>query len=170
MPNGLLLLVRLAISLSIAAAMVWIGWKLGEKSWALIAAVLAAPIIGVSIARPLVELFHEGFGWLAEQPLRQWHGTYYEFNSVQVRVYEDQGKLWFAAADVIRAANLPRIPDSVLAVRAGECRRIPGTRLMGFTLAGLERFVSGRDLPESGRLLLWAQREVVGPWEKKRSR
>jgi hypothetical protein len=170
MPNGLLLLVRLAISLSIAAAMVWIGWKLGGKPWALIGAVLGAPVVGSSIARPVVELFHEGIGWLAEQPLKEWHGSYYEFNAIQVRVYEDQGQLWFAAADVMRAANLPRIPDSVLGVSSGECRRIPGTRLMGLSLAGLERMLAGRGLPESGRLLLWAQREVVAPWEKKRER
>ncbi|MDQ3027720.1 MAG: hypothetical protein M3R58_14615 [Pseudomonadota bacterium] len=170
MSNGLLLVVRLALSLATGAAMVWIGWKLGGKTWALIALIAAAPVLGIAIARPLVEFVHEVFGWLSAQPLKRWEGSYYEFNAVQVRVYEDEGQPWFAAADVMKAAGIPRIPDAVLPVRRNECRIIAGTKLVGFTFAGLEKFVAAHPGPEAGRFLLWAQREVVGPWEKRRAR
>lgn len=169
MSNGLSFMVRLALGLATGAAMIWIGWKFGGRTGALIALVVAAPVLGFAIARPLVELVHEGFGWLSAQPLAEWEGNYYEFNAVQVRVYEDEGQLWFAAADVMKAAQMPRLPDAVLPDRVNECRRIPGTGLVGFTLAGLEKFVATHPHPEAGRLLLWARREVVAPWEKRRS-
>ena len=167
MNNGLLLLVRLSISVAIVAAAVWIGWSVGGKVWALVALVSLTPIVGVAIARPLVEFIHEGFGWLAASPMSKWQGNYYEFDNVQVRVYDDGERLWFCARDVLAAAGLPRTPDGLLDRRHGECATIPGTRMVGFTIAGLERFAAGKS-PDANRLLHWAQREVVGPWKKTR--
>src|SRR5436190_22475950 len=103
MPNWALLLVRFSLASAASALVTWIGWKLGQRPWALTAFVFSTPIIGVAIARPMVELFHEGIGWLSAQPLEKWQGNYYEFGGVHVRVYEDDGALWFAAKDVVKA-------------------------------------------------------------------
>ncbi len=65
---------------------------------------------------------------------------------------------------------MPRLPDELLPERANECRRIPGTRLVGFTLEGLERFVAAHPNPEAGRLVLWARRDVLGPGKKRHGR
>jgi len=169
MPNGVLLLIRLVLSISAVAAFTWFGWKVGGKGWALIGLVFSCPLVGVAVARPLVELTHQGFGWLADQSWEQWQGRYYAYNNVQVRVYEHRGDLWFAARDVMKAIRVDRLPDELLA-RSQDCAPIPGTRMMAFNLKGLEKFAGGHGGAAAGGIVLWAQREVVGPWEKKRER
>ena len=164
MPNWALLLVRLLVGVSSSALMTWIGWKLGQRPWALIAFVFSTPIIGVAIARPLVELFHEGMGWLSTQPLEKWRGNYYEFGGVQVRVYEDAGALWFAAKDVVRAAGIQANADTF-----HEGRILPGSKLRCLSIAEVETLLSTHRGHEAGRFVLWAKREVIAPWERKRS-
>ena len=133
----------------------------------LVALVFTSPAFAVAIARPLVELSHEGLGWLAAQPLEKWEGRYYEFNSVHVRIYEDRGKLWFAAQDVIKAAEIAANADSLLAVYPGGCKVLQG--LSCLSMQALEEFLLAHPGPESGRCLHWARREVLAPWEKKRA-
>jgi hypothetical protein len=163
-PNWALLLVRLFLSLGASAFMTWVGWKLGGRAWALTAFVFSTPVIGVAIARPLVELTHEGFTWLAAQPLREWEGNYYAFGGVQIRVYDEDGALWFVTADVTKATGLPSLPRELAAGRV-----ISGTRLKALSIGELEKLLLGHGGPEATRFLLWAQREVVTPWERKRS-
>ena len=166
MSNGVLLLVRLGVSVTGVAVFTWVGWKLGGKGWALIGLVFSCPLIGVAIARPLVELSHEGLGWLHDQALGGLDGIYYEYNGVRVRVYEHDGRLWFVARDVMRAAGVPRLPDALL-TRSADCAPLPGTRLMAFTLEGVQGFVDGRG-PQHNGIALWAEREVVKPWVRKK--
>ncbi|HEX3097571.1 MAG TPA: hypothetical protein VHQ02_07635 [Usitatibacter sp.] len=162
MPNWALLLVRLALGVSGSALMTWAGWKLGQTEWALIAFVFSTPLIGIAIARPLVEVAHDGLGWLAGQPLGAWHGRYYAFDGVHIRVLEDSGELWFCAKDILAACGLK------LAVVA-----LPGLRdvedLSCLSMEGLEALHRDHPRAELGRLVLWARREVVTPWERKRS-
>lgn len=166
MPNGVRLLVRMVLGLAFVAALTWIGWKLGGKAWALIALVVAVPVFGWSISRPLVEVIHEGFTWMSTQHLEKWEGNYYEFAGVQIRVFNDGNQLWFAAADVIKATGIPANADSLLAAYQNGCKVLE--RLTCLNMPALEKLVAAHRGPETGRLLLWAQREVVGPWEKKR--
>ncbi len=161
MPNWALLLVRLTLASAASALMTWIGWKLGQKAWALVAFVFSAPIIGVAIARPLVELFHDGVGWLSAQPLDRWQGHYYEFGGVQVRVFEDDGALWFAAKDVVKATGIRAHPDMV-----DEGRTI--ARLRCLSIGDVESLLARHPGHEAGRFVLWAQREVLAPWARKR--
>jgi hypothetical protein len=167
MPNWAFLIVRVVVSLSFCALATWIGWKLGGKPWMLLGLVFSSPAFGVAIAKPLVELSHEGLGWLAAQPLKEWEGRYYEFAGVHVRIYEDRGELWFAAKDVITAIAIPANADSLLAVYPSGCKALDG--LTCLAMPTLEKLLSAHPGPESGRFLLWARREVLGPWEKKRS-
>ena len=166
MPNWALLLVRMVVSLSFCAFAAWIGWKLGGKPWMLVGLVFSVPAFGVAIARPLVELSHEGLSWLAAQPLEKWEGRYYEFAGVHVRIYEDRGELWFAAKDVIQALAIPANADSLLAVYPGGCKVLEGINFLA--IPALENFLAAHPGPESGRFLLWSRREVLAPWEKKR--
>ena len=162
MPNWVLLVVRLGLSSALSAFMTWVGWKLGGKPWALIAFVFSSPAIGVAAARPLVELFHEGVGWLSAQPLDRWQGHYYEFGGVQVRVFEDDGALWFAARDVVKATGIRANADMF-----HEGRIIAGLRCL--SIAEIEALLASHHGHESGRFVLWAQREVITPWARKRS-
>ena len=163
MPNWAFFLMRLSLGLAASAAMTWIGHKLGGFPWAILGFLLSTPVIGVAIAKPLVEMIHDGFGWLWAQPLRAWQGKYYEFNGEQIRVIEDDDVLWFAADDVIRATGI-----KAKAATLSETRLLPEWNLSCFTMEGLEAVLGRHRNHETQRLILWAQREVQAPWERKR--
>ena len=74
---------------------------------------------------------------LSQQPLAKWQGSYYSFNDVQVRVFEDEDELWFAAKDVLAAVGMRGIPDSFLAIYPDGSRMIPGTRLTALNAKAL---------------------------------
>jgi hypothetical protein len=163
MPNWAFFLLRLALGVGFSAAMTWGGWKLGGLKYALVAFVLSTPAIAVAIARPLVELIHEGFTWTSRQPLKKWEGNYYEFGGVQVRVVEDDGQLWFAADDVIKATGIAAVGGTLL-----EARDLPEWGFAGLGIDGVEKVLGRHRSHESGRFILWARREVIMPWERKR--
>jgi hypothetical protein len=144
--------------------MTWAGYRLGrgDRGWTLLALVFSTPILGVAIASPLVHLVHEGFGWLAEHPMRKYQGRYYAFNDVQVRVIEGEDRLWFSAADVLKACGIRAVPALLPGVH--ELDGLPC-----LDLAALQKLHDAYRQVELGRLSLWAQREVVNPWERKKS-
>jgi hypothetical protein len=162
-PNWVFLLVRLFFGVAGSAAMTWAGWKLGGREWALVAGVFSTPLIGVAIARPLVEVIHEGLGWLSDQPLREWQGNYYYFGSVQVRVFEEAGSLWFAAKDVIHATGIQANAETIL-----DGRELEGGKLRCLSMTEVEALLTSHGGHEASRFVLWAQREVIAPWERKR--
>jgi hypothetical protein len=168
MSNGLLLLIRLVLSVAAAAAISWAGFSLGGKAWGLVGFVVAVPIIGFAIARPLIEFVHEGTVWLSQQPMKKWEGNFYAFNDVQVRIFEYKDELWFAAADVLKSTGIAAVPDSLLAIYPEGCRVIPGTRLTCLNMKAVEKFLASHREPEAQRFVLWARREVIAPWTRKR--
>ncbi|MEO7741812.1 MAG: hypothetical protein ABIR98_02620 [Usitatibacter sp.] len=170
MPNGLILLLRIAICAAISAAMTWVGWKLGQKPWALLGFLFSTPIMGMALRKPLVEAVHEGFTWLSQRPMVKWQGVYYAFNDVQIRIYEDDDRLWFVASDVLKSVGMRAIPDSFLAIYPDGCKVVPGTRLSALDVTALEAMLGGRDDRDAVRFLQWMRREVVKPWAKKRER
>ena len=166
MSNAIRLLVRLVFGLAVAGALVWIGWKLGGKAWALVALLVSAPTVAWLITRPLIEVMHEGFTWVGNQPLEKWQGNYYQFGSVQVRIFDD-GQLWFAAKDIIEVTGVKANADSLLAVYPGGCKVLDG--LTCLNAPSVEKLLASRSGTESGRFLLWMRREVIAPWERKRT-
>jgi hypothetical protein len=159
LPNGKLLLIRLAIGLAVMGVM--------GKLMGLIGIVFAAPILGIAIAKPLVEVMHEGFTWTANQPLRKWQGRYYEFGGVQIRVLEHKGALWFASDDVISSTGIPAAGRTLL-----ESTSIPvddAGELAFLDIGSLETVLLRHRSPEATRFLLWAQRDVVAPHERRKS-
>jgi hypothetical protein len=155
------------IAAIVVLGLVIVPLVLGYMGLGLIGMVLSIPIFAWFAARFLV---HGGSGlldWVSRQQLNQWQGRYYSFNDVQVRVYEEGGELWFAARDLMLAARMSPIPDSVLEQRLGECERIGEKGPIGFSVAGVERFFAEHPGTEAGKLLLWMRREVVAPWEKR---
>lgn len=163
-PNWAFLLVRLVLGVAFSAGVTWLVWKVGrgDKGWTLIAFVFTAPAIGVAIAKPLVEFVHEGFGWLSAHPMQKYQGRYYAFNNVQVRVIEGDDRLWFGAADVLKASGIRAAPALLSGVA-----ELDG--VLCLDMAGLQKLHEGFRQPELGRLTVWAQREVITPWERKKS-
>jgi hypothetical protein len=160
MPNWQLLAIRVVVSGSIYGLIAWIAFRM-DRGIGMLALAFFSPIIGVAIARPLVELSHEGMSWLWHNSMEDWQGYYHQFNGVQVRVYEHEGETWLVARDVIKASGMPPIPEGVLEERAGECGPIGETGLIGFTPAGVEKFLAEHPGPDAGKLVLWMRREVL---------
>jgi len=86
MPNWAFFLMRLTLGVGASALMTWGGNKLGGFAFALIGFVFSTAAHRRGHRKALVEMIHEGFGWLWTQPLRKWQGIYYEFNGMQIRV------------------------------------------------------------------------------------
>jgi hypothetical protein len=161
---GYVLLAALAAA-GVAAIFWWI-WR--DARVTALGFVLAMPLVGALLARPLVELAHEVFGWFARQPLAGWQGAYYMFGDQQVRVYASDDELWLVARDVLAASGIGKVPRSVLATIGRNHARIPGTRHEGLNAAGLRKLLGARREPDAGRFLHWFEREVLRPWERKR--
>ena len=149
---------------AISVLMTWAGHALGggDRGWTLLAAVFSIPIFAVAIASPLVHLIHEGFGWLWHRPMLKWQGRYYNFNGVQIRVLDEDERLWFCVEDVLRACEVRAIA-SVLP----DTRQVEGLHSMD--MEALEHFHESHRTQELGRFLLWARREVFAPWERKKT-
>jgi hypothetical protein len=135
----------------------------------IVALLFALPILAWIASRLLVHGGSEALSWMSREPLGKWEGTYYAFNDVQIRIFEDDGRLWFVVGDVMYAIGMKKLPDSFRAVHPRDVRVVPGTRLKSLDPAGLERLLGKRNEHEAIRFLTWMRREVVKPWERKRA-
>jgi hypothetical protein len=171
-PNWLLLLVRLAVSLAVWGAFFYFGlWLSGGKVIGGVGfSLLAVPVFGIALAKPLVLISHEGMSWLWHQPMRKWQGSYYAFNDRQVRIFEGEDRLWFAAKDVLAAVGMKAIPDSFLAVYPEGCKVLPGSFLTALDADAIRSLLGKRNEHESIRFLQWMEREVLKPWARKKER
>jgi hypothetical protein len=166
--NGAVLLGRLALVALIAAPfMYWFYNILGGAAGAAFGFILVMPLAAKLVTRQLIELFHEGFTWLSQQPLKQWEGAFYAFDDVQVRIYEVDGELWFAVPDILRAIDLKALPPAFAATHRDDLKRVPGSRLQALPASGLPALLEPLRQPKAGRFLVWAQREVVAPWQRR---
>ena len=78
---------------------------------------------------------------------------------------DDRLKIALAHPGNTRLKGERRRTTFLLAVYPSGCKVLEG--LVCLAVPVLERFLLAHPSTESGRFLLWARREVVGPWEKK---
>ena len=150
------------------AGLILIPAVLAYMGLGVIGILFALPVLAWIAARLLVHGGAEALGWFSRSAVEEWEGSYYAFNDVQVRIYEDEGELWFVAADVLKAIGLPELPAAFRAAHPNEMRTVPGTRLSALNPAGIENMLAKRSEHEAGRFLHWMRRDVIGPWEKKK--
>ena len=151
------------VRMALCAAVSWLVWRyLG-----IVAAVVTAPLWGVALARPIVEFAGYFYVWVNRSPLAAWQGRYYNFNGVHVRVMPVAQALWIVDRDILKVlGEKPTLllPDQFDATEYGP---IEGTRLHGFSEAGLERLLTQHPHTESARLLIWLRREVYFPHRRR---
>jgi hypothetical protein len=130
---------------------------------------LCIPLLGWFASRGIVHGGDRLLQWLSTAGLAKYQGSYYQFNGQQVRIYEHSGEVWFAAQDVMRAIGMKeRLPDALL-TRTHDCAPIPEAGRVCFNRRGLESFVVGHASLDGRAIITWAEREVIGPWEKKKA-
>lgn len=171
-PNWLFFLVRLLVAAAAVGGFFHTGmWLTGGHVVGSVGfTMLAVPVVGVALAKPIVLLSHEGFSWLWHQPDEKWQGQYYAFNDVQVRVFEDEGELWFVVGDVVTAVGMKAVPASFRAIYPKGSRVLRGTRLTVMNARSLDQLLGRRKEHEAMRFINWMHREVILPWERKKER
>ena len=148
----LLLTIRLALS----AAILWAVFRyIG-----LIPFVLAIPIAGILLAKPIIEAGEGYFKWAKRQPYAEWQGNYYEFAGTQIRLFEVRRELWAVDTDLLRVIG--EKPTLMLTSLYGttDYNVITDTKYHGFSPAGAEKVLNKSTHFEAKRMLLWLQREV----------
>lgn len=156
-------LFAIGVLLIVVGPMVLGAWVIGPG-----VLIFAIPLFSWFASRGLVHGVTGVAKAASDAAVEEWQGRYYAFDDFQVRVYEDDARLWFALPDVVRAVGWRTTPQGFLATQRHRLRRVEGKRLEVIDVAGLEALLGTRREKDCGRLLLWARREVVRPWEKRR--
>lgn len=152
-----------AVRLALSALLLWLTWRMGPVPF-----VLSIPGAGVLLAKPIIEAGGSWFHWARRQPYAEWQGNYYEFAGTQIRMIAVGAELWAVDADLLRVVG--EKPSLMLGslYDGNDYGDIPGTRLQGFSPAGAEKVLRKSAHHEAPRLLLWLQREVYRPHQRKR--
>jgi hypothetical protein len=156
---------NIAVVAAVVGLVIWGAWKV--LGW--VGLLMCLPLCAWFLSRALVLGGFNLFEWLATVAYTGWNGRYNEFNHKHIRVYEHHDRLLFVADDVFTAAGITKAAGAHVAVHADELSEIPGSRHRGLGIRQVERLANEYPGTDAGRFLLWAQREVVGPWEKRRN-
>ncbi len=120
------------------------------------------------LSKPIMAWAGEIGTFISRQPLSEWQGNYYNFANVQIRIMEVGRELWVVDTDLMRViGEKPTLMLGSL-LDSHEYDAIPGTGFHGFSPEGAEKVLSKSNHFESGRMLLWLQREVYKPHRRKR--
>ena len=160
-------LVRIALRLLPCAAHSWLAWRFGG----LVVMVTSAPLYGIALARPLLDLASE---------LRQrtraavWHsleGRHFAYRGVPVQVLEDaEQRRWVRAADVRRIVGFTA-SDGALALTYPDGWRALGRPAQPhFSDEALITHLSKESSPEALRFRHWTEREIAFPARRLRER
>ena len=152
----------LAVRLTLSVAILWAVYRFTG----MIPFVLAIPIAGVLLAKPILEAGGTWIQWAKRQPFAEWQGDY-EFAGTQIRIFEMRRKLWVVDADLLRViGKKPSVMlESLYDVQDYDA--IAETRFRGFSPAVVEKVLRKSDHCESKRMLMWLEREVNKPHARK---
>lgn len=111
------ILLRIAIGLVLGCAATWLFWRFFEGPVAL---VIAAPLFGVLLARPIIDLVAESSYAGKAAALSGLHGRYFSHRGIRIDIaQDDDAGRWVLASGVRKVVpGLPR--DEVLVKQFGE--------------------------------------------------
>jgi hypothetical protein len=145
-----------AVRLTMSAAILWLVFRY----MGMIPFLLAIPIAGVLLAKPIIEAGGTWFHWAKKQPFAEWHGNYYEFAGTQIRMIEVGRELWVVDADLLRViGEKPTLMLESL-YDVADYYAIAGGKYHGFSPSGAEKVLNKSSHHEAKRMLMWLQREV----------
>jgi hypothetical protein len=158
------ILLMFAARLTLSAAILWLVYRYVD----MIPFILAIPIAGALLAKPVLEGVSSWFGWTRKQPYEEWQGRYYEFANTQIRIFEIDNQLWAQDSDLLRViGEKPTLMLGSL-YGAADYAAIPGTRFHGFSPTGTEKVLKASGHHEAARMLMWLQREVYKAYNRRR--
>lgn len=161
------LLIRIGVRLLLCAVVSWVLWRY----FGMALAVVSAPLYGVALARPLIELASRLRHAARAAVWRPLEGRYFVYRGTPVQVIEDEDhRRWVRAADV-RAIVGHTASNGALALSYPS-----GWRTMGqpagphFSDEALIAHLAKERSPEALRFRHWAEREIAFPAERLRQR
>lgn len=154
------LLAKIAIRFTLCVAVTWAMWQV----YGIFALVFAAPLFGLALARPIIDLVASSHGTSKAFALRKVQGRYYQHRGHGIDIAEDDEDFrWVLMADARKAVpGLPR--DEVLQLQFGErfgrLAQSDGLRIRADALA--ESLARARD-PDGVKFKVWLERDVIKP-------
>jgi hypothetical protein len=158
---------RIAWRLALCGLVSWCVWRVGG----LVPMVCTAPLYGVLLAKPLLDLMSDLRHQTRVLIWRPLEGRYYVYRGTPVQVIEDDAHVrWVRAADVCRIVGFTA-SDGALALAYPN-----GWRLIGepaephFSDAALIAHLRKERSAEAGRFTQWAERTIAYPARQLRAR
>jgi hypothetical protein len=145
-----------------ATALLW-------QVFGVFAVVFLAPLYGVALARPLIDLFSHARRLTRHAAYADVHGRHYSFKRNAIRVVEDNHfHRWLCLAHVRKVVEgLPA--DAFFERHAGDAFQAMGVPAHAYVRADhLLGLLAKATAPETLRFRQWLAREVVFPSAKKR--
>lgn len=156
-----------AIRVAIASGFSYYAYRAGGGGeLSLILVVMSLPLWGVILAKPILALVGQYFGWAKREPYAKWQGRYYEFYGTHVRAEEDDEQIWFMEQDLLKI--LGRTPEKTnkLSYGEGNYRELRRGVLLLSEAAAVA--LAGRSHhPDAGKLRFWLEREIIAPHRKR---
>ena len=161
------LALRIVLRLALCAAVSWGVWRVGG----LAAMVATAPLYGIALARPLVELASNARHLSRVAVWQPLEGRHHAFRGIAVQVLEDtEHHRWVRAADVRRIVG-HTASDAALALTYPQGWRMLGQPAQPHIRAdALVAHLRTERSPEALRLRQWVEREVAFPAQRVRER
>jgi len=156
-----------ALRLLACSAATWLVWR-----WIAFASlVVCAPLFGLALARPWLEIA-EGAALLARRlGYRRINGRHFEHKGRSIDIAEDeQAYRWLKTQDVRKiVSGLPN--DRVLErMFPGEVQQGPSTAVARMKAEALDAYLGKSSETGTLKFRLWLQREVILPAHKRRER
>ena len=162
-----MVIARIAWRLAVCVLVSWCVWRLGG----LAPMVATAPLYGVLLAKPLLDLMSDMRHQTRVLVWRPLEGRHYVFRGTPVQVIEDDAHVrWIRAADVRRIVGFTA-SDGALALTYPD-----GWQLLGqppephFSDEALITHLRKENSTEAARFMHWAERTIAYPARQLRAR
>jgi hypothetical protein len=160
------ILLRLFFGVTVAAAIAWPLYRLLGA----VALAWCAPLLGVALARPLVEILSGVPRFYSGIVLRKVNGRYFEYRGSSLDIHVDErATCWISTADLRKIVALPA--DPVLRKRYPlQCRELGEPIEWRLGAEALIEFLGKSTEPDTTKFSHWVDKTVITPARNKRTR
>jgi hypothetical protein len=157
-------LLKIALRFAACAAVTWLVWG----TFGIVSVVFMAPLFGVALARPILDLMEESAEATRRAAYRGLHGRHFQYKGIRVEVTQDEdNRRNLRLADVRKIIDgLPA--DAVLrSVLPGALSAGVDANSVSIQAEALLQYLQKATDPGSLRFKLWLEREVIKPTQRR---
>jgi hypothetical protein len=155
------------LRLACCAALAWAGWRWNGPS----GLVTTLPLLGIALARPLLDLASALRDAMNRAHWRDVEGRHYAFRGRRVQVIGDAGeRRWVRLADVRALVGFTASDGALAITYRGGVRSLGRPAELHIVDEALLRHLAKERSPEALRVRRWVEREIVFPARRQRER